>query len=59
MVPKTSEYLTAEEVAHYKNILLEKMHEIVGDVNSIEDEALKKSRLEAAGDLSTKSRSDD
>jgi len=50
---KTSEYLTAEEVAHYKNILLEKMHEIIGDVNSIENEALKKSRLEAAGDLSS------
>jgi RNA polymerase-binding protein DksA len=29
------------------------MQEIVGDVNSIEDEALKKSRLDASGDLSS------
>jgi DnaK suppressor protein len=50
---KTSEYLTAEEIAYYKNVLLEKMHEIIGDVNSIEDEALKKSRLDATGDLSS------
>ena len=50
---KTSEYLTADEVAHYKNILLEKMHELMGDVSSIEGEALKKSRLDAAGDLSS------
>ncbi|MDD5133793.1 MAG: TraR/DksA C4-type zinc finger protein [Phycisphaerae bacterium] len=50
---KTSEYLTAEEVAYYKSILLDKMHEIIGDVNSIEDEALKKSRSDATGDLSS------
>lgn len=50
---KTSEYLTEEEVAHYKKLLLDKMHELMGDVSSIEDEALKKSRLDAAGDLSS------
>jgi RNA polymerase-binding protein DksA len=50
---KTSEYLTAEEVEHYKQLLLDKMRDIVGDVNSIEDEALKKSRLDASGDLSS------
>ena len=50
---KTSEYLTAEEVGHYQKSLVEKMQEIVGDVNSIEDEALKKSRLDASGDLSS------
>ncbi len=50
---KTSEYLSEQEVEHYKQLLLEKMQEIVGDVNSIEDEALKKSRLDASGDLSS------
>ncbi|MFA5293084.1 MAG: TraR/DksA C4-type zinc finger protein [Phycisphaerae bacterium] len=50
---KTSEYLTAEEVKYYQQLLIEKMQEIVGDVNSIEDEALKKSRLDASGDLSS------
>ena len=50
---KTSEYLTDTEVEHYRQLLLEKMHEIVGDVSSIEDEALKKSRLDASGDLSS------
>jgi RNA polymerase-binding protein DksA len=50
---KTSEYLNEQEVEHYKQLLLDKMREIVGDVNSIEDEALKKSRLDASGDLSS------
>ena len=50
---KTSEYLTDQEVDHYKQLLLDKMREIVGDVNSIEDEALKKSRRDASGDLSS------
>ena len=50
---KTSEYLSSEEVEHYKQLLLDKMQQIVGDVNSIEDEALKKSRLDATGDLSS------
>jgi DnaK suppressor protein len=50
---KTSEYLTEGEVEHYKQLLLDKMREIVGDVNSIEDDALKKSRLDASGDLSS------
>jgi DnaK suppressor protein len=50
---KTSEYLSEQEVEHYKQLLLNKMQEIVGDVNSIEDEALKKSRLDASGDLSS------
>lgn len=50
---KTNEYLTPEEVEHFQKLLIEKMQEIVGDVNSIEDEALKKSRLDASGDLSS------
>lgn len=45
--------LTAEEIAYFKELLLSKWKELVGDVTSIEDEALKKSRLDAAGDLSS------
>ncbi len=50
---KTSEYLTNQEVEHYKQLLRDKMQELIGDVNSIEDGALKKSRLDASGDLSS------
>ena len=45
--------LTAEEIQQFRRLLLEKRAELVGDVNSIESEALKKSRLDAAGDLSS------
>ena len=50
---KTSEYLTEAEVTHYRELLSEKRREIMGDLNHIEDEALKKSRLDASGDLSS------
>ena len=45
--------LTTAEIAHFKQMLLEKWAEIVGDVTLMEDEALRKSRLDAAGDLSS------
>jgi len=45
--------LTAGDTERFKQILLEKRKEIVGNVNEMEDEALKKSRLDAAGDLSS------
>lgn len=45
--------LTAKEIGHFKELLLKKRRELIGDVNSMEDEAMKKSRLEAAGDLSS------
>jgi RNA polymerase-binding transcription factor DksA len=45
--------LTKEEIKYFLSLLLEKRAEILGDVNSIESEALKKSRLDAAGDLSS------
>jgi DnaK suppressor protein len=50
---KTSEYLTEAEVTHYRELLSDKRREIIGDLNHIEDEALKKSRLDASGDLSS------
>jgi RNA polymerase-binding protein DksA len=45
--------LTAAETERFKQMLLEKRREIIGDVNEMEDEALKKPRLDAAGDLSS------
>ena len=46
-------HLTTANIEHFKQMLLEKRREIVGDVNEIEDEALKQSRLDASGDLSS------
>lgn len=45
--------LTAEEIEVFKDVLLEKRKELIGDVNTIENESLKKSRLDASGDLSS------
>jgi len=47
------ERLTAAEIERFKQMLLEKRGEIVGDVSEMADEALKKSRLDASGDLSS------
>jgi DnaK suppressor protein len=46
-------YLTPEDLVFFKHLLLEKRAEIIGDVSSMESDALKKSRLDAAGDLSS------
>jgi len=45
--------LTAGDTERFKQMLLEKRREIVMNVNEMEDEALKKSRLDASGDLSS------
>lgn len=45
--------LSAASIEHFKQLLLEKRREILKNVNEIEDEALKKSRLDATGDLSS------
>lgn len=50
---KRRSVLTNGEIQQFKKILLRKRMELIGDVNSIEDEALRKSRLDAAGDLSS------
>ena len=46
-------HLTAEDLGNIKRLLLEKRAEIVGDVNLMENDALKKTRGDAAGDLSS------
>lgn len=45
--------LTAADIGRFKQLLLEKRGEILKNVSEIEDEALKKSRMDAAGDLSS------
>lgn len=50
---KRKSSLTVKELDYFKNILLVKCREIIGDVNLIEKEVLNKSRLEAGGDLSS------
>lgn len=45
--------LEPADTERFKQILLEKRKEIVGSVNEMKDEALNKSRLDAAGDLSS------
>lgn len=45
--------LTATDIKHFRQMLLDKRKEILINVNEFEDEALKKSRLDATGDLSS------
>jgi DnaK suppressor protein len=45
--------LTSSNMKQFKQILLEKRREILNNVNEIEGEALKKSRMDASGDLSS------
>lgn len=45
--------LSSAELRKFKQMLLEKRREILGDVNEMQDEVLDKPRLDAAGDLSS------
>jgi DnaK suppressor protein len=46
-------YLTPDQIAHFRTLLLEKLKEITGDVDHLESGSLKSSRGDAAGDLSS------
>ena len=48
---KTS--LTVKELTRFRDLLIERLREITGCVNQIESEALKTSRLDSSGDLSS------
>jgi len=50
---KKKEALTEADIAYFQALLLEKRREIVGNVSEMSDEALKKSRMDASGDLSS------
>ena len=45
--------LTREEMQEFRQMLLRKRAEILGDVSTLQDEALNKNRRDAAGDLSS------
>lgn len=45
--------LSADDIKQFKETLLEKRHEILNSVSEMEDETLRKSRLDASGDLSS------
>jgi DnaK suppressor protein len=47
------DHLTTSEIESFRKMLLEKRKEILGNVNTMGDEALKKSRQESSGDLSS------
>lgn len=47
------QHLTPAELEHFKQLLLHKRTEILQNVVEIEDETLRKSRLDASGDLSS------
>lgn len=49
-LPKTK--LTLEDLEMFRELLMEKRRQLVGDVGSMENEALGKNRTTAAGDLS-------
>lgn len=44
MATKKIKKLSAKDIEHYKQLLIEKRHEILGSVNSMEDEALHRER---------------
>ena len=50
---KRKSELTAKELIFFRELLIEKLKEIIGDVNHIESGALKSSRQDSAGDLSS------
>ncbi len=50
---KVKTYLTKPELKHFRRLLVSRLKEIIGDVNHFEREILKKSRQDAAGDLSS------
>jgi DnaK suppressor protein len=50
---KKKRVLLNADAKHFKKLLLEKRREILRNVSEFEDEALKKSRLDASGDLSS------
>jgi len=52
-VRKKKKHLTKADLEHFKQLLLAKRKELLVNVHEIGDEALKKSRLDASGDLSS------
>jgi len=52
-IRKKKKHLTKAELEYFKQMLMDKRKELLINVHEIGDEALKKSRLDASGDLSS------
>ena len=52
-VRRKKKHLLKADYDHFRQLLMQKRRELLVNVNEIEDEALKKSRLDASGDLSS------
>ena len=52
-VKPDNEKLTTDDIEHFRKLLLEKRGEILGSVNEMEGEVLRKSQLDATGNLSS------
>jgi RNA polymerase-binding transcription factor DksA len=52
-IQKNSTWLKQDQLEHFRRLLLRKLKEINGDVDHIEAESLKASRVDASGDLSS------
>jgi len=50
---KSNNHLAAEEIKHFREKLLDKRRELLGDMANLREDALNKSRKDAAGDLSS------
>ena len=51
--PLPKSRLSPEQLAEFRQKLLDKRHDLIGDVDNLTNEALRRSRQEAAGDLSS------
>jgi RNA polymerase-binding protein DksA len=52
LVPGTSK-LSAEDLKHFRDILLKKRQQLIGDMDHLTEGALRQSRSESSGDLSS------
>lgn len=50
--PLPQTHLSDDDLAHFRQLLVDKRRELVGDVSTMENEALGKNRADASGDLS-------
>lgn len=53
IIKRKDNNLSPKDLLYFRELLIEKLKEITGDVNHLETESLQKSRLDATGDLSS------
>jgi len=50
---RNNQHLSPSDLDQFRDILIEKRHQLAGDVDALRDDALRRSRKDAAGDLSS------